>query len=36
MTSNICNAAAVPAVRANPEHAKALLGCFYNMAELAR
>lgn len=36
MTSTICNVAALPAVRASPERARALLGCFHNMAELAR
>lgn len=36
MTSTICNAAALPAVCASPERARALLGCFHNMAELAR
>jgi hypothetical protein len=36
MTSQVCHAAARPPVKAHPERAKALLGCFLHMAELAR
>lgn len=36
MTSQVCHAAARPEVRADPERAQALLGCFLHMAELAR
>lgn len=36
MTSQVCHAAARPAVRADPQRAEALLGCFHHMAELAR
>lgn len=36
MTSQVCHAAARPAVRSDPQRAQALLGCFLHMAELAR